>query len=156
MYCLWPLPCLLLVYTTLVCVYCLWPLPCLLLVCTPTTLVCVLFVATPTYTIIVYYSTPRMSVIPHGSSSAGLHVYYFSILLVCLIIVGVVVLASTQTFTGFVIVLWVFQYYIPRSCPVSQGCHGDSMDLTGGEESPWMTASHWRQKQTNNNFFQLL
>ena len=27
----------------------------------------------------------------------------------------------------------------------------------GGEESPWMTASHWRQKQTTNNkFFRLL
>ena len=32
---------------------CLWPLPCLLLVCT--TLVCVLFVATPTSTISLYY-----------------------------------------------------------------------------------------------------
>ena len=34
-------------------VYCLWPLPCILLVCT--TLVCVLFVATTMYTISVYY-----------------------------------------------------------------------------------------------------
>ena len=33
--------------------YCLWPLPFLLLVCT--TLVCVLFVATPTSTISVFY-----------------------------------------------------------------------------------------------------
>ena len=60
MYCLWPLPHLLLVFTTLVCVlfvasttstisvYCLCPLPHLLLVCT--TVVCVLFVATPTST----------------------------------------------------------------------------------------------------------
>ena len=54
MYCLWPLPCLLLVCTTLVrvlfvatttytiSVYCLWPLPRILLGCT--TLECVLFV----------------------------------------------------------------------------------------------------------------
>ena len=33
--------------------YCLWPLPCILLVCT--TVVCVLFVATTMYTISVYY-----------------------------------------------------------------------------------------------------
>ena len=33
------------------------------------------------------------------------------IMLVCIVIVGVVVLASTQTGTGLVIVLWVFQYY---------------------------------------------
>ena len=65
--CLWPLPHLLLVCTTLVCVlfvastmstingYCLWLLPCLVLVCT--TVVCVLFVATPTSSISVYYCT---------------------------------------------------------------------------------------------------
>ena len=35
-------------------------------------------------------------------------------MLVFIIIVGVVVLASAQTCTGFVIVLWVFQYYTPR------------------------------------------
>ena len=64
-YCLWPLPRLLLVCTTLVCVlfvasttstisvYCLWLLPHLLLVFT--TVVCVLFVATPMSTISVYY-----------------------------------------------------------------------------------------------------
>ena len=78
-----------------------------LLVCT--TLVCVLFVATPMSTVSVYYFS--MCVYPCGSSSAGLHMYYFSILLVCIIIVGVVVQASAQTCTGFVIVLWVFQYY---------------------------------------------
>ena len=72
-----PLPHLLLVCTTLVCVlfvatpmssisvyyfsmcvheghvYCLWPLPHVVLVCT--TLVCVLFVATPMSTVSVYY-----------------------------------------------------------------------------------------------------
>ena len=32
-------------------------------------------------------------------------------MLVCIIIVGVVVLASAQTCKGFVIVLWVLQYY---------------------------------------------
>ena len=89
MYCLRPLQNILLVCTTLVCVlfvatptytmtvyyfstctvcghshiyndcvlllyvYCLWPLPCTLILCT--TLVCALFVATPTYTITVYY-----------------------------------------------------------------------------------------------------
>ena len=37
-------------------VYCLWPLPRLLLVCT--TVVCVLFVATPTSTISVYCLWP--------------------------------------------------------------------------------------------------
>ena len=33
------------------------------------------------------------------------------IMLVCIIIVGVEVLASARTCTGFVIVLWIFQYY---------------------------------------------
>ena len=49
-YCLWPLPCILLVCTTLVSVLFVATI---LLVCT--TLVCVLFVTTTTYTISVYY-----------------------------------------------------------------------------------------------------
>ena len=48
-------------------VYCLWPLPCILLVCT--TLACVLFVATPTYAINVYYCS--MCIVCGHS-----HVYY--------------------------------------------------------------------------------
>ena len=57
--------------------YCLWPLQCLLLVCT--TLVCVLFVATPTYTISVYYFS-MCTVCGHS------HVYYeFAHTLVCVL-----------------------------------------------------------------------
>ena len=65
MYSLWPLPHLLLVCPTLVCV----PVPHLLLVCT--SLVCVLFVATPTLTLVcALFVATAMSTI---------NVHYFSI-----------------------------------------------------------------------------
>ena len=41
------------------------------------------------------------------------------LMLVSIIIVGVVVLDSTQTCAGFVIVLWVFQYYTPIVSTIS-------------------------------------
>ena len=95
-YCLWPLPCILLVCTTLVCVlfvatttytisvYCLWPLPHILLGCT--TLECVLFVATTTYTIrvcttlvcVLFVATPMYTI-----SVYTISVYYFSMCTVC-------------------------------------------------------------------------
>ena len=47
--------------------YCLWPLPHILLVCT--TFVCVLFVATTTYTISVYYFSMH-------TACGHYHIYY--------------------------------------------------------------------------------
>ena len=54
--------------------YCFWPLRHILLVCT--TLVCVLFVATTTYTITVYYFS-MCTVCGHY------HVYYYCVLQTC-------------------------------------------------------------------------
>ena len=70
MYYLWPLPCLLLVCATLVCV----PVPHLLLVCT--TLVCVLFVATPTLTLVCVLRVCVLFVATTPTSTIS--VYYFS------------------------------------------------------------------------------
>ena len=120
MYCLWPLPCLLLVCTTSVCVlfvatptsnisvyyfsictllkyvYCLWPLPCLLLVCRSTTLVSVLFVATTTYTISVYYFC-MCTVCGHSY----VHVYcLWPVLFVCPTVVLVCILYTTPITLG--------------------------------------------------------
>ena len=70
---------------------------------------------------------------------------------VCIIIVGVVVLVTSQTCTGFVIVLWVFQYYTQIVSAIS-GVPWGIMDLTRREESPWTNASHWRLKFFQSKF----
>ena len=98
--------------------YCLWPLPHILLVCT--TLVCVLFVATPTYTISVYYFS-MCTVCGH------FHVYYFSVYYFSMCVYPCSI--TICCISAYTIIIWLLQ------------C------TRRGEGSPWMTASYWRQKQ---------
>ena len=48
-------------------------------------------------------------------------------------------IVSTTTYTLFITVMFLFDYYILKLY----------LPPPGGEESPWMNASHWWQKQTN-------
>ena len=131
-------------------VYCLWPLPFLVLVCT--TLVCVLFVATPMSSISVYYFS--MCTVCGHSYELGVHVYcLWPLLLMCLTIVLVCIVYYSYSYSYYFRVnctsqlpicvsynsvsVYSFYYYILKLY----------LPPPGGKESPWTTASHWRQKQ---------
>ena len=130
MYCLWPLPHLLLVCTTLVCVLFV-ALPCLLLVCTTTT-----------YTIGVYYSS--------------MCVYPCSITICCISVYTIIIWLLQCTHRGDYFSMCVYPCSITICCISVYTIIIWLLQRTRrGEESPWMTASHWRQKQIflPNKFF---
>ena len=157
-------------------VYCLWPLlwigsTCVLFVATTmNSLWCTLFVATTMNwkymcTVCHYYEfTTVYSVCGHHYElqlhvyclwphlKLGVHVYCLCPLLMhslqCTppIVFRVQYnnnIVSTLTYTLFIIVIFLFYYYILKLYLLPPG----------GEESPWMNASHWRQKQIFSKFF---
>ena len=172
-HCLWLLPRLLFMCTTLVSV---------LLVATPTstivcpTLVCVLFVATPTSTIDVYYFS-MCTLCGHSQTYYSCvllsYVYYLwplpCLLFVCTTLVCVLFVATTIRVSNNSVSVYsvYYSYYFSEKCtPTSQLPIHVSYNSVSvyyfyyyilklylppptGEESPWTTASHWRQKQTN-------
>ena len=116
--------------------YCLWPLPHILLVCT--TLVCVLFVATTMYTISVYYFSmcvyPRRSLFYYYMLYLCLHYYYLAGLL------GhrkVVYINIHQIYIKYI-------FWAPFILAVPIGySYLDCVEQPRGEGSPWTTACHW-------------
>ena len=127
--------------------YCLWPLPCILLVCT--TLVCVLFVATTTYTISVYeyYLVCTTLVCVLFVDMYCLWPLLFvcpTIVLVCIVYTTPITLVKCTSQLPIHVLdnsvsVYYFYYYILKLY----------LPPPRGEESPWTTVSHWREKQTN-------
>ena len=115
------------------------------------TIVCVLFVATATSTVCVYYF--RMCTVCGHSYELRVHMYcLWPLLFMCLTIVLVYIVYYSYYFSELYlpasvlynsVSVYYFYYYILKLY----------LPPPGGEESPWMTASHWTQKQIFSIFF---